>query len=210
MYLNQGWGFEYISMPLFLTATKKDTEYFMSDSNIITAYLLGAGLFQLVLPSSLGDIEKRARLLNEINTPLVKAKNGQDEMLIDLDAPEKDRRLNEIAQISISYLTEQIDDILRKNILLRLWTGCMEAAKAIRFTHIAGIRDGVVIEAPIMIEYRQSLFNLIDLMSKTDSIYGSGVEAAPAYKILVKEYYSFNGVPSNSIIRKYTNEYQKE
>ena len=74
----------------------------------------------------------------------------------------------------------------------------------------AGIRDGVVIEAPIMIEYRQSLFNLIDLLSKTDLIYGSGVEAAPAYKKVVKEYYSLNGVPSNSIIRKYTNEYQKE
>jgi hypothetical protein len=48
------------------------------------------------------------------------------------------------------------------------------------------------------------------LLSKTDLIYGSGVEAAPAYKKVVKEYYSLNGVPSNSIIRKYTNEYQKE
>src|SRR5438128_3620269 len=182
----------------------------MSDSNLITAYSWAAGLSQQVLPSSLTDIEKRAKLVNEINTPLIKAKNGQDEMLIDLDAPEKDRRLNEIAQISMSYLTEQIDDILRKNILLRLWTGCMEAAKAIRFTYVAGIRNGVVFEAPISIEYRQSLFNLIDLLSKTDLIYGSGVETAPAYKKVVKEYYSLNGVPSNSIIRKYTNEYQKE
>jgi hypothetical protein len=108
----------------------------MSDSNMITTYSWAAGLFQQVLPSSLADIEKRAKLVNEINTPLVKPKNGQDKMLIDLDAPERDRRLNEIAQISIPYLTEQIDDILRKNILLRLWTGCMEAAKAIRFTYM--------------------------------------------------------------------------
>ena len=181
----------------------------MSDSNLITAYSWAAGLSQQVLPSSLTDIEKRAKLVNEINTPLIKAKNGQDEMLIDLDAPEKDRRLNEIARKSIPYLTEQIDDILRKNILLRLWTGCMEAAKAIRFTYVAGIRNGVVFEAPISIEYRQSLFNLIDLLSKTDLIYGSGVETAPAYKKVVKEYYSLNGVSSNSIVRKYTNEYQK-
>ena len=131
-------------------------------------------------------------------------------MLIDLDAPEKDRRLNEIAQISVPYLSEQIDDMLRKNILLRLWTGCMEAAKAIRFTYVAGIRNGVVIEAPISIEYRQSLFNLIDLLSKTDLICGSGVEAAPAYKKVLKEYFSLNGVPSNSIVTKYTNEFQKE
>jgi hypothetical protein len=148
--------------------------------------------------------------VNEINTPLVQAKDGQDKMLIDLDSPERDRRLNEIAQISIPYLTEQIDDTPRKNILLRLWTGCIEAAKAIRFTYVAGIRNGIVIEAPISIEYRRSLFNLIELLSKTDLIYRSGVEAAPAYKKVVKEYYSLNGVPSNSIIRKYTNEYQKE
>jgi len=62
---------------------------------------------------------------------------------------EKDRRLNEIAQISMPNLTEQIDDILRRNILLHLWTCCMEAAKAIRFTYVAGIKNGVVIEAPI-------------------------------------------------------------
>ena len=174
----------------------------MSDPNMITAYSWAAGLFQQVLPSSLADIEKRAKLVNEINTPQVKGKNEHDKMLIDLDIPEKDRRLNEIAQISMPYLTEQIDDILRKNILLRLWTGCMEAAKAIRFTYVAGIRNGVVIEAPISIEYRQSLFNLINLLSKTDLIYGSGVEAAPAYKKVVKEYYSLKGVPPNSTLRK--------
>jgi hypothetical protein len=38
------------------------------------------------------------------------------------------------------------------------------------------------------------------VLSKTDLIYGSGVEAAPAYKNVVKEYYSLNGVPSNSIV----------
>ena len=102
----------------------------MSDSNMITAYSWAAGLFQQVLPLSLVDIEKRAKLVNEINTPLVKAKNGQDKMLIDLEVTEKDRRLNEIAQLSIPYLTEQIDDALRKNILLRLWTGCMEGSKS--------------------------------------------------------------------------------
>jgi len=51
---------------------------------------------------------------------------------------------------------------------------------------------------------------LIDLLAKTDLIYAPGVKAAPLYKKLVKQYYSFNGVPSDSIIRKYPNEYQKE
>jgi hypothetical protein len=63
--------------------------------------------------------------------------------------------------------------------LLRLWTGCLEAAaKAIRFNYVAGIKDGV--------------------------------EAAPAYKKLLKQRYSFSGVPSNSIIRRYSNEYNKD
>jgi hypothetical protein len=89
-------------------------------------------------------------------------------------------RLNNIAQISMSYLTEQLDDKIRKNILLRLWVGCIDAAKAIRFNSVAGIKYGVVVEAPITIEYRQSLFALIDLLSKTDLIYKAGVEAAPS------------------------------
>jgi hypothetical protein len=61
---------------------------------------------------------------------------------------------------------------VRKNILLRLWTGCVEAAKAIRFNYVAGIKDGVVVEAPITHEYRRALFtSLIDLQSRIDLIY---------------------------------------
>ena len=69
----------------------------------------------------------------------------------------------------------------------------------------------VVVEAPITHEYRHALFtSLIDLQCRIDSIYGAGVEAPPAYKKLLKGYYSFNGVPTNSIIRRYSNEYNKE
>lgn len=183
----------------------------MSDSNMLITYSWAAGLFQQELPSSLMDVEKRAKLVNEINAPLIQGNNRDsltvNLMLIDLDSKEEDRRLDDIAQNSLTYLTEQMDNKLRKNILLRLWTGCMEAAKAIRFSYVAGIRDGIVIEAPITHEYRQALFtSLIDLLSKVDLVYAAGVEAAPIYKKLVKEYYSFAGVPTNSIVRKYSNE----
>ena len=111
----------------------------------------------------------------------------------------------------MAFLTEQMDEKVRKNILLRLWTGCIEAAKAIRFNYVAGIKDGFVVEAPITLQYHQALFtSLIDLHSRIDLIYAAGVEAAPAYKKLLKEYYSFRGVPSNSIIKRYSNEYNKE
>jgi hypothetical protein len=36
----------------------------MSDSNMLIAYSWAAGLFQQELPSSLMDIEKRAKLVN--------------------------------------------------------------------------------------------------------------------------------------------------
>jgi hypothetical protein len=56
-------------------------------------------------------------------------------MLIDLDGKEGKRwSLDDIAQTIMTYLTEQIDNKLRKNILLRLWTGCMQAPKAIKFS----------------------------------------------------------------------------
>ncbi|MFZ0221878.1 MAG: hypothetical protein WAM42_09330 [Candidatus Nitrosopolaris sp.] len=40
----------------------------MSDPNMITAYSWAAGLFKQVLPLSLVDIQKRAKLMNEINS----------------------------------------------------------------------------------------------------------------------------------------------
>jgi hypothetical protein len=127
-----------------------------------------------------------------------------------LDTDDKNNRLKKIAEISMTYLTEEVDEKLRENILLRLWTGCMDAAKAVRFSSVAGIRNGVIIEAPITTQHRHASFQLIDLLAKTDLIYAAGVEVAPLYKKLLKQYYSFNGVPSESIVRKYSNEFQKE
>jgi hypothetical protein len=51
---------------------------------------------------------------------------------------------------------------------------------------------------------------LIDLLAKTDSIYKAGVEAAPVYKKILKEYYSIKRVPADSVVRRFPNEYQKD
>jgi hypothetical protein len=94
------------------------------------------------LPSPLTDVDKRAMLVNEINGPLIQGKRvpstGSSLLLIDLDENEKSHRLDHIVQISAPYLTEDLEDKVRKNILLRLWTGCIEAAKAIRVNYVAG------------------------------------------------------------------------
>ena len=86
----------------------------MSDSNMLTTYSWAAGLFQRELPSSLIDVEKRAKLLNEINAPLIQGNNRDsltvNLMLTDLDSKEKDCRLDDIAQSSSTHLTEHIDN----------------------------------------------------------------------------------------------------
>ena len=158
----------------------KDEEQ-VSDPNMITAYSWAAGIFQQTLPASLTDAEKRAELVHQINSPLIKGNNA-DIPLKDLDSDDKNNRLNEIAQLSMAYLTEQMDDKLRKNILLRLWMGCMDAAKAIHFSSVVEVRNGFVVEAPVTTRHRQILFQLIDLLAKTDLIYAAGVEAPPLYK----------------------------
>jgi hypothetical protein len=98
----------------------------MSDPNMITAYSWAAGiLFQNELPSSLTDVYKRAMLVNEIDTPLIQGKSipssHASSFLMDLDDNEKNIRLNRIVQVSAPYLTEDLEDNVKKNILLRLW-----------------------------------------------------------------------------------------
>ena len=65
------------------------------------------------------------------------------------------------------------------NGLYRIFTGMIkkhilkDAAKAIRFSYVAGVRNGEVIEAPITTEYRHALFQVIDLLAKIDLIYAA-------------------------------------
>jgi hypothetical protein len=85
----------------------------MSDPNLITAYSWAAGImFQNELPSSLTDVDKRAMLVNEINTPLIQGKNipssRASSFLMDLDDNEKSLRLDHIVQISNSYNSSYI------------------------------------------------------------------------------------------------------
>jgi hypothetical protein len=82
----------------------------MSDPNMITAYSWAAGLlFQQKLPPSLTDVEIRARLVIEINTPLIRIEGtSAGAMLMDLDNNERSRRLNDIYKVSMSYLTANL------------------------------------------------------------------------------------------------------
>ena len=56
-------------------------------------------------------------------------------------------------------------------------------------------------------EIRKEHFFQIDLFASWDLIYRAGVESAPPLKRRRKESYKFEGVPNDSPVRRYPNEY---
>jgi hypothetical protein len=167
---------------------------------MITAYLWASTIPQPSLPSSLNDLSKRANLVNEINFYLFTTINPTTAgmLLENIDIVEKANRVKNMVEKTRTYLSEDIDSNTRANILLRLWTGCIDAAKNIALE----TRDGV--NTP---ENRSKYFFQIDLFAKIDLIYCAGVEVAPSFKKLHRQHFSFNGVPTNSVVRRYPNDY---
>ena len=70
--------------------------------------------------------------MHEINGLFVRGNNPlvADKMLMDLDGDEKDLRLDDIAQISMGFLTEQMDDKIRKNIFVMSLDGMDRRSKS--------------------------------------------------------------------------------
>jgi hypothetical protein len=109
--------------------------------------------------------------------------------------------LNDIAEKGKSYILNEDNNNILVNIALRLWAGCLDAAKSIAFETMDGTNTPMI---------REGSFFQIDLFCKLDLIYCAGVEVAPSFKKLHEEYYSFKGVPPNSVVRKYSNDYLKD
>jgi len=163
----------------------------MNDPNMDTA-LQWADQFgppcQLTL--SLFSVYQRAILVNLINNNLVRS-----DLLNMLSIEEKERRLREVADASKEFLPDLVDESARLNLCLRLWSGCLMAAKTIATHTLIG---------PNVPESRERIFSYkIDRIAENDPIYLAGEEAAPAFKRLKSEKYSFNGVPRNSPVRRY-------
>jgi hypothetical protein len=169
------------------------------DLNSETAYLWASELLQpSTLPSSLNDVAIRGQLVKEINDPLIVGNKTTPSILSDLDDNERAIRLEKIGATSYRLVHDVSDENIRKNIALRIWSECLDAAKNISFWTADG---------PVTPQVRHFSFSVIDHWTKRDLIYGSGVQCAPAFKKLVGQYYTFNGVPSNSIVRSFPNEY---
>lgn len=84
---------------------------------------------------------------------------------------------------------ESIED--RTNILLRLWSGCMGAAKTIAMQTRAG---------PNSHRSRARIMPFIERQAQNDPIYTAGVIAAPSFKAGREEFYSLRGLPLDSLV----------
>jgi hypothetical protein len=174
------------------------------DFNMMTGRALGLILFNVSsrpdsLPSSIQNVQTRARLVDDINNALgphivsyknVPAFKGQ---ISALPQPLFDPMVNDVNKI----IEKQIDDIndsnTRNGVGFLLWSGCLSAAKVIAMDTLDGMNTS---------ELRTDSFtNLIDPLCKLDELFKAGVETAPVWKSLKNQKVSFEGVPADSPVR---------
>jgi hypothetical protein len=129
-------------------------------------------------------------MINDINESL------KGRMLLVLPYEEQQKFRSDIFEISKRFISEPLDDIQKISISLRLWSGCLGAAKAIS----AATQDGK--NSP---DSRKVAFEVMDTVSALDQCYKAGVETAPIWKELInqKSDVFFDGVPENSPVRRY-------
>lgn len=143
------------------------------------------------LPSSLQDVGPRARLVDSIDTHLI-----NNSLLHTLGNKEKRQRIETVAELARKSIPDVDDKDKRASIALRLWSGCLSAAKTIALETRSG---------PNTSQTRKQLFLKIDAIAQRDPVYRAGVEAAPEFKGLRGNPISFDGVPKNSPVRRYKN-----
>jgi hypothetical protein len=165
------------------------------------------------LPESLQDPEKRAEVVQRVNGELVWF---ADLVIGDVQVPAEgtagkrlrlhlaDRaagvasKVLRLAELTRDLIPDVPDPVGRVNLVLRIWSGCLSAAKTIAEDTLSG---------PNTPETREHAFETtIDPIAAVDTIYAAGVEAAPAFKRRAGQPYFFDGVPADSYVRRYANE----
>jgi hypothetical protein len=170
----------------------------MPDSNMLYAYSWACRLPHDTLPTSLREVEGRAILIDKIDFPITGEGNTANILLEYMPEDERRLRLEKALRIADSFVPDQLSKISKKSVILRLWSGCLDAAKSIATETLDG---------PTSPDSRREHFFQIDIFARWDSVYRAGVESAPALKKLRKQYYSFDGVPNDSPVRRFPNEF---
>jgi hypothetical protein len=114
------------------------------DPNMDTAYLWASELFwPTMIPPDIKDINRRAEFINEINSVLGDAmkesiRDGGRGVLVSLNEAQKQQCINSIIELSKEYIENIANEKTRANMSLRLWSGCIKAAKNIASETLAG------------------------------------------------------------------------
>jgi hypothetical protein len=175
----------------------------MPDTNMTTANSWASELADLSQLTITIDINDRTQLISEINDVIGHYINydyrfGGSGLFEHFSEGVKEILLNRIDDIVRHYDTHEKNEKCRKSIGLRLWSGCLSAAKVIALE----TRDGL--NTP---KVRGESFQYLDDIADRDSIFRAGVESAPLFKKYYQQCYSFNGVPPTSPVRRYPNDY---
>lgn len=142
------------------------------------------------LPQSLAsDIHQRAEIIRRFNEELNMAnfKNNLGE-----ENTKKEILLKIIEWVKKVMPYPKLTDKERIALVLRLWSGCISAAK------LLSDKDN---NGPIDSKYRSEGFQSIDEYSKEDQLFSAGVECAQEYRKIGNEPIFLEGVPKNSVVR---------
>ena len=174
------------------------------------------------LPDSLKlDCMNRCHLVQFVNQQLLKIRTTSihfPKILMNPNERERFIRILEEDEDTVrSIVNNGCSDSERKNIALRLWTGCLCASKECRRTSVAEHNpDGTTkSEYQYTPEMRAESFKKIMITSREDPIYEAGVEAAPVWELIEnrtpdKKMY-LDGIPNlnNSPVTKYLKDRKK-
>jgi hypothetical protein len=143
------------------------------------------------LPDSLKrDCMNRCRLVQFVNQRLLNIRTTNihfPKILLNPDEKEKFICTLEEGEDNIHNILKDVrSNEERKSIVLRLWTGCICAAKECRRTSVTEHNpDGTTKrESPYTPEMRTESFKKIMITSNEEPTYEAGVEAAPVWELL--------------------------
>jgi hypothetical protein len=145
------------------------------------------------LPASLADVSARVKLVQAVNQRI---------SIISLrDMQESERRLflRDVFKACNGLIAERFTENEKISIGLRMWSGCLSAAKAIA----GGTRENANTKWK-----RETQLLDITQAAESDIIFRTGVEAAPAWKQSISQGDDifFDGVPIDSPVRRYWSE----
>jgi hypothetical protein len=167
------------------------------------------------------DCLKRCQIVQFVNHQLLRLRKANLHFpRILLDPDEKERFIG-IVEENKNAIHDALGGFFsnseRGNIALRLWTGCLCAAKECRRTCVTEHEpDGTAMrESPYSSDIRAESFNKIMITSREDPIYQAGVEIAPVWELIEnagpdKKMY-LDGIPelNQSPITKYLKDRNK-